>query len=129
MTADRNARIQERAYHLWLDEGRPRGRHEEHWHRAERELIEEEGNLRENPAVGAPEPSVGTAPPLRTGNRQSPVAAKPAGVSRPRARSQVLDEAKADQPKAKPRTRSSRPASAGSGSGGSRRSAAAKPAG
>ncbi len=50
MTTDRNARIEERAYHIWLEEGRPHGRHDEHWHRAERELIEEESRLRGNPA-------------------------------------------------------------------------------
>ena len=38
--------IRERAYHLWLEEGRPHGRHDEHWRRAERELIEEESRLR-----------------------------------------------------------------------------------
>ncbi|SRR4051812_4079781 len=102
MTTDRNARIEERAYHIWLEEGRPHGRHDEHWHRAERELIEEESRLRGNPA-----------------------------------KSQGADEAKADQPAARPRARSPRPAAsdsgasgsaAGSGSRGGRRSAAAKPA-
>ena len=50
MAEDRNARIGERAYHIWLEEGQPHGRHDEHWHRAERELIEEENRLRENSA-------------------------------------------------------------------------------
>ena len=51
MAEDRNARIRERAYHIWLEEGQPHGRHDEHWHRAERELIEEENRLRENSAA------------------------------------------------------------------------------
>jgi|ERR1700712_223960 DUF2934 family protein len=35
---DREHRIRERAYHLWIDEGRPHGRDHEFWERA-RELI------------------------------------------------------------------------------------------
>src|ERR1044072_7968732 len=31
-------RIGERAFQIWLDEGRPDGRHHEHWSRAEAEL-------------------------------------------------------------------------------------------
>jgi Protein of unknown function (DUF2934) len=121
MAEDRNARIGERAYHIWLEEGQPHGRHDEHWHRAERELIEEENRLRENSA----------ATDARDG-------AEPSGVSRSPARSQGADKAKADQPTAKPRARSSRPAAsdagisgsvASSGSRGGRRAATVKPAG
>jgi hypothetical protein len=117
MTADRNARIQERAYHLWLEEGRPYGRHDEHWHRAERELIEAERRLREafpvtaspdaTEASGAPEVSGGKATPSRSRSRREPAV---------------------DNSRAKPPTSRSRPATAGSAeSRGSRRSAA-KPA-
>ena len=35
---EREHRIRERAYHLWNDEGRPHGRHDEYWERA-RELV------------------------------------------------------------------------------------------
>jgi hypothetical protein len=141
MTADRNARIEERAYHLWLEEGRPHGRHDEHWHRAERELIEEEASRRGGPvtaspdgaeAIGASEASVEKAAPLRTKSRQEPIAAEPADVSRSRGKSQVPDHPKADRPKTKPRARSSRAAAvdtaAGSGARSTRRPAAAKPA-
>jgi hypothetical protein len=121
MTADRNARIEERAYHIWLEEGQPHGRHDEHWHRAERELIEEENRLRENSA----------ATDARDGT-------EPGGAIRSPARSLGADKAKADQPTAKPRARISRPAAsdagasgsvAGSGSRGGRRPATVKPAG
>ena len=97
MTADRNARIEERAYHIWLAEGRPDGRHDEHWHRAERELSAESG--------------------------QAPAVAKPVGADDSRGERQVPDEATAERPAAKPRARSSRPAAAGSGSRGARRPA------
>jgi hypothetical protein len=140
MTADRNARIVERAYHIWLEEGRPHGRHDEHWHRAEREMIEEERGLpvtvsRDGvAATGAPEASAGKAAPPRTESRQDSVIAAPADASPSRAQSQTpdhskTDHSKADQPKAKPRARSSRPAAAGSGSRGTRRPEAAKPTG
>lgn len=132
MTADRNARIEQRAYHLWLEEGRPHGRHEEHWHRAKRELIEEERGLRKaSPATAARDcaeviealdESVEKGPLLCSGSRQDPVAADPTKVTRSRAKSEDPEQAKT-----KPRARSSRPAAAGSGSRSSRRSAAAKP--
>lgn len=34
--------IQLRAYALWEDDGRPHGKHDEHWHRAKRELTDEQ---------------------------------------------------------------------------------------
>ena len=60
MTADRNTRIQERAYHLWLEAGRPHDTDQEHWYRAEcelaeHELIERERELQQNsPATAGP---------------------------------------------------------------------------
>jgi len=121
MAEDRNARIGERAYHIWLEEGQPHGRHDEHRHRAEREMIEEENRLRENSAS--------------TDARDG---LDPVGANSSPGRSQGADKAKADQPTAKPRARSSRPAAsdagasgsvAGSGSRGGRRAATVKPAG
>jgi hypothetical protein len=42
------ARVQERAYYLWLNEGRPKGRDLRHWLQAEREVfIEEKRELAE----------------------------------------------------------------------------------
>ncbi len=38
---DFEERVRERAYHLWIEEGSPAGRHTEHWDRA-RKLVEEE---------------------------------------------------------------------------------------
>ena len=38
MSDDRAKRIAERAYELWEQEGRPEGRHHEHWIEAERQL-------------------------------------------------------------------------------------------
>lgn len=37
--ADIHERIRKRAYALWEEEGRPEGRADEHWHRAEAEVI------------------------------------------------------------------------------------------
>ena len=97
--------IRERAYHLWLEQGRPHGRHDEHWRRAERELIEEEVGVRERPLAtaarpgaatsGTTEASVAKTAPRRAENRQDPVAAEPVGASRSRAKSQASDQSKA----------------------------------
>lgn len=33
-------RIRSRAFQIWLDEGEPEGRHQEHWERAKKEITE-----------------------------------------------------------------------------------------
>jgi hypothetical protein len=40
MITDRQERIRERAYWIWIEEGRPQGRSLEHWVRAEREIAQ-----------------------------------------------------------------------------------------
>jgi hypothetical protein len=70
MQSDRQERISERAYQIWVAEGYVHGRHEEHWHRAEREIAEEELRLAaamDNRAAGA------------AGKRARPAGAKAAG--------------------------------------------------
>ena len=42
-----------RAYQIWDQEGRPHGRHEEHWHQAVRELGLDEGGDDSRVAVAA----------------------------------------------------------------------------
>jgi len=39
---DKNVRIQERAHRIWESEGRPEGRKEHHWERAELEIMRED---------------------------------------------------------------------------------------
>ena len=41
MAADILRRIRERSYQIWEQEGRPAGRHLDHWLRAEQELLAE----------------------------------------------------------------------------------------
>lgn len=43
MSSHREEQIRQRAYELWEAEGRPEGRHYEHWERAAREIEAEEG--------------------------------------------------------------------------------------
>jgi Protein of unknown function (DUF2934) len=38
MASEKQDRIAQLAYAIWQAEGRPDGRHEEHWHRAVREI-------------------------------------------------------------------------------------------
>jgi hypothetical protein len=40
---NREKRIEQRAYEIWESEGRPHGRHGDHWQRAEAEVAREEG--------------------------------------------------------------------------------------
>ena len=42
MQSDRDARIRDRAYQIWLEEGRMHGKEQEHWQRAEREIAAED---------------------------------------------------------------------------------------
>lgn len=39
--------IQERAYQIWEEQGRPQGRDDEHWRQAEREFAMKEGSLQD----------------------------------------------------------------------------------
>ncbi len=41
MADDRGELIRQRAYRLWEQQGRPHGRHEEHWHQAIQEVGDE----------------------------------------------------------------------------------------
>ena len=70
-TPDRNNRIREIAYFLWLDEGSPEGEEARHWTTAEAMLESEpeqrkriEGEPPGEPVVDAP-----TAPEVRRGRR------------------------------------------------------------
>ncbi|ESX64915.1 MULTISPECIES: DUF2934 domain-containing protein [unclassified Mesorhizobium] len=38
MDDDRHEKIRQRAYEIWVREGRPHGEHERHWQQAKREL-------------------------------------------------------------------------------------------
>lgn len=86
MDNDRNQNLRERAYRIWEDQGRPEGRHEDHWHEAERSF---EGEVPEpsekNPAAKAPRRSAGpkaangaaeTAPSPKPSRRRSAKAAE-----------------------------------------------------
>jgi hypothetical protein len=46
MDKDKEQKIRERAYRIWQDEGRPKGKDAEHWERARQE-IQEEANMTE----------------------------------------------------------------------------------
>ena len=53
MDSEKLKRIEQRAYLFWEAEGQPHGRHEEHWHRAARQVeTEEEVHIAEKPRKG-----------------------------------------------------------------------------
>ena len=119
MQSDREARIRERAYQIWVEEGRVHGKQVEHWRRAEHELAQEE--------EGTAKP----ASPARTSRprTKAPVAseAQPAEVSRSRAKAKPAEPAK-------PQARTARSAPAAKAEAaktlprGRRQSATTKPA-
>jgi Protein of unknown function (DUF2934) len=51
---DRDQRIRERAYKIWLEEGQPYGHSKEHWVQAEKQLAEEENAQPETKSIAAP---------------------------------------------------------------------------
>lgn len=57
MGLEKQKRIEQRAYLFWEAEGQPHGRHEEHWHRAARQIeAEADVHIAEKPRNGkAPE--------------------------------------------------------------------------
>ena len=82
MQADRHARISERAYQIWVAEGRVHGRHGEHWRRAEREIAAEElraAAALANRAAGAAKTARRRAPATSAGAKKA--GAKKAGTT------------------------------------------------
>jgi Protein of unknown function (DUF2934) len=53
---DREQRIRERAYKIWLEAGQPDGHSKEHWSEAEKQLAEEDNADPENKTVTPPSP-------------------------------------------------------------------------
>ena len=84
MQSDRHERITQRAYLIWVAEGRVHGEHDEHWRRAEREIAEEElrvAGALANRAAGAADPSRRRPPATSAGAKK----AKATATGKPRA--------------------------------------------
>ena len=75
---NREKRIQEIAYHLWVRDGRPHGQSDQHWHEAvalfEAEVVEPKSAAAER-----------AAEPTRTGAGKPKAAAKPVNAAKPKA--------------------------------------------
>lgn len=81
MEDDRKKRIEERAYGLWEQAGRPEGGADEFWHQAEREEDggkEEGGNSRDMPGIGDEASAAGFAEDLTPGDAGDARPAPPA---------------------------------------------------
>jgi hypothetical protein len=96
MRSDREERVKQRAYAIWQTEGHRHGRHEDHWHRAEREIAAEEAG-----PGGAPR---------RTSRARKAATENSAAATPARSRSSS-SETRGERPKApkKPSTRSRKP--------------------
>ena len=80
MNSDQEARIRQRAYEIWQREGRPEGREDEHWQRAQAEIMAEDGaaaNQAPNRAAAGSKPQ--SEPPSPTPPPRRRTAAKPEG--------------------------------------------------
>jgi hypothetical protein len=51
--SDREAKIRERAYQLWIEQGQPEGRSDQHWEEARR-LVDAEGGDEAGPGAVGP---------------------------------------------------------------------------
>ena len=73
MNSEKQRQIEQRAYALWQAEGRPHGKHEEHWRRAAREIEAEEtaARGREAPSAELPKGRRELAQPLRAEAKKS----------------------------------------------------------
>lgn len=80
MESDKEARIRERAYEIWVSEGRPHGRDAEHWQKAEAEIAGEGDAVADRAAAGS-KPSAPPAAPSTPSSSTAPLrsrrAAKP----------------------------------------------------
>lgn len=54
MGSSREERVMQRAYEIWEQEGRPEGRQEEHWRRAEEEISRHGNGPKEQDRGAAP---------------------------------------------------------------------------
>lgn len=81
---DPHERIRHRAHEIWEREGRPHGQHDEHWIRAEREVLAESGQDEEAIAPAEAEKPAKPARPRTSGAAPGP-ATKSATKSAPKA--------------------------------------------
>ncbi|PCD04682.1 hypothetical protein COC42_03695 [Sphingomonas spermidinifaciens] len=87
--SDRDARVAERAYAKWEAEGRPAGRHDDHWHDAAREIdadpiagaVPEAIPIAEREATAEPSKPKRAPKKVATGDAPTPVRKRaPAGI-------------------------------------------------
>ncbi len=107
--SDRESRIGEIAYHLWVREGCPEGRSHSHWLEAvalyEAEVAESKSAKAEPPTEPSAEPIAETQTRPSKPQPAEPVAAKPAPAAKPKA-----DKPAAETPDAKRKAGESEPA-------------------
>ena len=101
MTQEREARIRRHAHHLWVSEGHPEGRHEDHWLRAEAAIAAEDATTTHSDTT--PPEAAGSA--ARTARTKTP--AEPKKPARAR---KAPDDTGAEAATASPKPRRRKPA-------------------
>lgn len=77
-----DAHIHIRAYYIWEAEGRPHGRHEAHWHQAEKEIYAEQHVLK----TAAPKKAEDAKAPAKKPSIFKKAVAKKASAKKPAAK-------------------------------------------
>jgi hypothetical protein len=62
MTTETEQAVRARAYEIWLQEGSPDGRDQEHWQQAQRELGAGPSDLERDPGIGTSSGTTGDDP-------------------------------------------------------------------
>jgi hypothetical protein len=101
MVSERKTRVEQYAYGLWEQEGRPHGRDKDHWHRAERALADQGVSA----APGAS--SVEATPDAAVEVKRKAAAPKPAAAARSTAAKPAKPASEAKP--AKPRSPKTKP--------------------
>lgn len=96
--SDRDMRIRERAYHLWIDEGRPEGREAAHWDLARAQVAAEDKVVPTAPET-ADVPAIVRKPRSRktkatAAESAAAEAVEPSAVKKPRAKQAAVAPAK-----------------------------------
>ncbi len=125
MTPDLEEMIRYRAHEIWEQEGRPHGRHEDHWRQAAEEVTREIERIKaDHQTEQADEGAAGEAAPKTRQRRTKPAGEAQAPRARKTAKTASTDDGAAGQEGASTRRRTTK----ATGGGGAQAEPAAPPA-
>ncbi|WP_119459241.1 DUF2934 domain-containing protein [Rhodospirillaceae bacterium SYSU D60014] len=99
------AKIKERAYQLWEGEGRPHGKHLEHWRRAEQEVKSQADQSILQRSMERSNPAPGMSPSSPAGATSTPAGSTPAEAAAAAGESKAAVEGKRARTKTTAKTK------------------------